>query len=169
MTDEVKVRVAIPEDVDGVMELLMMVCRENGLFEPDLNKVLADIWPCLHQSSGVIGVIGEIGQALEGLVLLKIGSLWYSNEEIVEERTVFVHPKFRKARGGRANKLCHFSKKVADELGLTLIIGILSNQRTESKTKLYNRVFGAPAGAFYLYGQRTGDWKQRAAAEVQLV
>jgi hypothetical protein len=147
----------------------MMVCRENGLFEPDVNKVLADIWPALHQDHGLIGVIGEHKDQLEGMVLLKIGSMWYSNEEIVEERTVFVHPKFRKARGGRAKKLCEFSKKVADELGLTLIIGILSNQRTESKTRLYNRVFGQPAGAFYLYGSKTGEWNHKPAAEIQPV
>ena len=163
MTEEVKVRVATPEDVDGVMELLMMVCRENGLFEPDISKVFMDIWPALNQDHGLIGVIGEPGKTLEGLVLLKIGSLWYSNEEIIEERTVFVHPQFRKAKGGRANKLCNFSKKVADQLGLTLIIGILSNQRTESKTRLYNRVFGPPSGAFYLYGQKTGEWSANTA------
>ena len=165
MAEEVKVRVATPYDLGGVMELLVMVCRENGLFEPNLEKVFADIWPALHQDHGLIGVIGEPGGILEGVVLLKIGSLWYSSAEIVEEKTVFVHPKFRKARGGRAKKLCEFSKKVADELGLTLVIGILSNQRTESKTRLYNRVFGPPAGAFYLYGQKTGSWDGRSAAE----
>jgi len=169
MTEEVKVRVATPEDLEGVMSLLMMVCRENGLFDPSVQKVLADIWPALNQDLGLIGVIGDPGERLEGMVLLKIGSLWYSDDEIVEERTVFVHPMFRKARGGRAKKLCEFSKKVADELGLPLIIGILSNQRTESKTRLYNRVFGQPAGAFYLYGARTGGWKPKPAAEIQPV
>jgi len=91
--------------------------------------------------------------------------MWYSDTEILEEKTVFIHPKFRKASGGRARKLCRFSKRVADELGLPMIIGVLSNHRASGKMRLYESEFGSPAGGFFLYGIQTGQWSQGAAAE----
>jgi hypothetical protein len=74
----------------------------------------------------------------------------------LEEMCVYVHPDYRAAKGGRARKLVEFAKKVSEELELPLMIGILSNSRTDAKTRLYERQFGAPAGAFFLYGIKTG-------------
>lgn len=159
MTEAIHVRVATPEDFEAVMALAMMVARENGIFEPDMNMVVADIWPALNGDKGLVGVIGAPGEDLQGFVLLRIGNLWYSPAEIIEEKTVFVAPKYRSAKGGRARKLCEFSKKVADELDMPLIIGVVSNHRTKGKEGLYNRLFGPPAGAFWLYGVKTGEWE----------
>jgi hypothetical protein len=122
--DDVTVRVATPDDFEGVMALCMQVAKENGIFQPDVPKVAGDIWPTLHQSDGLIGVIGPVGGELEGMVILKLGSLWYSSDRIVEERFVFVPSKFRRASGGRARRLCQFTKRVADELNMPLIIGV---------------------------------------------
>jgi hypothetical protein len=58
--------------------------------------------------------------------------------------------------------LCDFSKKVSDELGMPLSIGVLSSDRTEGKVRMYERIFGKPSGAYFLYGTRTGTWKQAA-------
>lgn len=162
MNENVHVRVATPQDFASVMTLAMMVAKENGIFEPDMSMVVNDIWPALNGDRGLVGVIGKPGDELEGFVLLRIGNLWYSPAEIIEEKTVFVAPKYRSAKGGRARKLCEFSKKVSDELGLPLIIGVVSNHRTKGKEGLYNRLFGPPAGAFWLYGARTGSWGANA-------
>lgn len=162
--DDVNVRVGTPDDIEGVMELAMMVCKENGIFTPNIEKVLFDVWPSLHQQHGIVGVIGEPGEKLQGFVLLRIGQMWYSDSPILEEKTVFIHPKFRRASGGRARKLCRFSKQVADELGLPMIIGILSNSRTSGKMRLYESEFGDPAGGFFLYKVKTGQWNQPAMA-----
>lgn len=163
MTEEIKVRVATQNDFKGVMELMALVSQENGIFQPTLEMVAGEVWAALNHDHGIIGVIGPEGGLLEGFVLLRIGNTWYSQAEIIEEKTVFVSPKFRSAKGGRARKLCEFSKKVADELDLPLLIGILSNQRTKGKVEMYKRVFGDPAGAFFLYGAHTGDWKNGGA------
>lgn len=161
--DDVRVRIGVPQDMEAVMEMALQVCEENGISEPNIQKIAADIWPSLHQHHGLVGVIGEAGGQLEGFVLLRLGTMWYSDSPIIEEKTVFVHPEFRSAPGGRATKLCEFSKQVADELKFPLIIGIVSNSRTKSKVRMYERLFGEPAGAFFLYGAHTGEWK--AAAE----
>ena len=158
--DEVVVRTAELKDIDSIMHMCSMLAEENGIFRPDDRRVFMELLPLFQQNGGIIGVIGDVGEPLEGMVILKIGSLWYSSDPIVEERVVFVHPKFRKASGGRARRLCQFSKKVSDELGFPLIIGIVSNNRTQSKVKLYESEFGSPAGAFFLYGAKTGQWKR---------
>lgn len=161
--DDVKVRVATPEDLEAIMEMAFMVCKENGISYPNIDKIVADVWPSLHQDGGLVGVIGAPGDQLEGFVLLRVATMWYSDLEILEEKTVFVRPEFRSASGGRARKLCEFSKKVQQELKMPLLIGVISNQRTESKVRLYQRVFGKPAGAFFLHGAQTGQWMREAA------
>jgi hypothetical protein len=104
---------------------------------------------------GLCGVIGEPGK-LEAFVVLRIGTMYYSPQLCVEEKVVYVHPDFRAAKGGRARKLCEFSKHVADTLNLPLLIGICSSSRTQAKVKLYERIFGPPAGAYWLYRTQTG-------------
>lgn len=160
--EDIRVRIGVPQDMHGVMEMALQVCEENGISEPDIEKIAADIWPSLHQHHGLVGILGNPGEQMEGFVLLRLGTMWYSHAPIVEEKTVFVREEFRNGTAKRAVKLCEFSKQVADELGVPLIIGIVSNRRTKGKVRMYERIFGEPAGAFFLYGARTGGWKEAA-------
>lgn len=161
--DEIKVRIGTPEDLPGCMDLFIQANEENGIDELDPEKLFGIVWPSLHQDNGLVGVIGEPGQPPEGVILLRIEQLWYSNAPVIAEKLVFVHPQFRSAKGGRAKKLCEFSKRVSDEMGIPLIIGVVSTDRTKGKVRLYERVFGNPAGAFFLYGSKTGALKNNAA------
>ena len=131
--------------------------EENAFLVANPVKMVMDVWPALNQDHGIVGIIGEPGEPIEAAVLLRLGTMWYSDNPVVEEKAIFVRPEFRSAKGGRARKLCEFSKKVADSLGMPLIIGVLSNHRTEAKIRLYRRQFGEPAGAFFLYGAKTGE------------
>lgn len=153
------IRLATPQDLDEIMSIAMMACDENGFLNPNPAKLAAEIWPALHQDHGLCAVIGKPNGMIEGLVLLRIGNMWYSDSRVVEEKAIFIHPDFRSAKGGRASKLCEFSKKVADSLGIPLIIGVLSNHRTSAKVRMYERQFGPPSGAFFLYGAQTGKWQ----------
>jgi hypothetical protein len=145
------VRVATPAEVDGVMKLALMGCEENQFMQHNPVLVLQDVWAALNMDKGIVGVIGPVGGELEGAVLLRIGNIWYSDQPHVEERAIFVHPAYRSARGGRAARLAEFSMDVADKLDLPLTIGVLSNHRTEAKVRLYSRVLGKPAGAYWIY------------------
>lgn len=160
MADDIKVRIGTPEDIDGVMELLFLACEENGLSHPDPTKILHEIYPALLLDQGIVGVIGKPGERLEGIIVLRVSGIWYSSQAVLDEKLVFVHPDFRGAKGGRASKLCKFAKEAADKLGLPLTIGVLSNDRTEAKMRLYERQFGPPAGVFFLYKCKTGGWKE---------
>ena len=163
MFENLNVRIGVPEDIHPMMDLALQACDENGFVNPNPQKLLAEIWPALNLSSGIVGIIQDEGSGLEGAILLRIGTMWYSDEQVLEEKAIFIHPNYRSAKGGRARRLCEFSKNAADELGIPLIIGVLSNHRTEAKVRLYERQFGKPSGAFFLYNAQTGAF--RAAAE----
>jgi hypothetical protein len=138
------------------MDLFVRANEENGIDALDHNKLMSIVWPSLHQDGGIIGVIGEPGKTLEGVVLLRIEQLWYSSAPVIAEKLVFVHPEYRSAKGGRARKLCEFSKQVSDNLEMPLIIGIVSNERTSGKIRMYERLLGPAAGAYFLYRGKTG-------------
>ena len=150
MTEDFGVRVGEPKDVHPMMDLAMQACDENGFVDPNPQKLLAEIWTALNLEDGLVGIIQDESDKLEGAILLRIGTMWYSDTPVLEERAIFIHPNYRSAKGGRARRLCEFSKKTADTLGLPLIIGVLSNHRTEAKVRLYERQFGKPSGAFFL-------------------
>jgi len=160
MTNEIYVRTAEPLDEEGIMELARLVNGENGVFKMNEQKVRDMVRPSLYLHGGIMGVIGPHDR-IEGLVLLRVSQYWYSDAEFLEEMCVYVHPDFRAAKGGRARKLVEFAKKASESLGMPLMIGILSNSRTDAKTRLYERQFGSPAGAFFLYGIKTGQVPQQ--------
>lgn len=157
MTDEITVQIGTPQDVDQLMALASSACEENGFLPPNPVKILQEIWSSLHQHYGLIGVIKNETGLIEGAILMRIGDMWYSDQMVLEERGIFIHPDYRNAKGGRAKKLCEFAKQVSENINLPLVIGILSNSRTEAKVRLYKRQFGEPTGAFFLYGARTGE------------
>jgi hypothetical protein len=162
MTEELGVRIGKASDVDPMMELALKACDENGFVDPNPLKLLAEIYPALVLDNGLVGIIQDEGGKIEGAVLLRIGSMWYSDNPVLEEKAIFVDPDCRSAKGGRARRLCEFSKQAADALGIPLIIGVLSNHRTEAKVRLYERQFGKPSGAFFLYNARTGAYRDAA-------
>jgi len=156
-SDDLRIRIATAEDFTEIMTLALEACAENGFLNPNPDKLAGEIWPSLHQHQGICGVIGKPDGMIEGVVLLRTGSMWYSDSDVLEERAIFIHPEYRSAKGGRARRLCAFSKQVADTIGMPLIIGVLSNNRTEAKVRMYEREFGKPSGAFFLYGTKTGE------------
>ena len=138
-----------------VMKLAITACQENAFLNASSALLAKEIWPALCQDHGLCPVIGPSNtNDIQGLVLLRTGRMWYSEQEILEERAVFIYPEYRSAKGGRARKLIEFSKHVADSLHMPLVMGVLSGTRTKGKLALYSRQFGEPMGAFWMYGAR---------------
>ena len=152
-----KVTLATPQDEEQILSIAMAAWTENGLADIDIEKVRGMLRPALYLWQGLCGIIKQPSGRIEGGILLRMSQMWYSNAWMIEEKIIFVDPEFRSAKGGRAGMLCDFSKKVADDLGIPLMIGVLSNDRTAAKIKMYERKFGDPAGAFFLYGAKTGS------------
>lgn len=151
MNEDLQIRIGTPDDLDEVMQAAQAAIAEIGLVNPDPIKVLEDVWPALNQQAGIVGIISRPDGPIEGGVLLRMGKMWYSDQDVLEERCVFIKPEFRNTKGGRARKLVEFSKSVAEKLGVPLLIGVMSSVRTEAKVRLYERQFGKPQGAVFLY------------------
>jgi len=156
MNTDIVVRTGEPSDIHAMMDLALAACEENGLTRPNPQKLCAEIWSALNLHLGIVGIIGEQGKPLEAAVMLRVESLWYSDELVLNERAVFVSPEFRQARGGRASKLTDFALQASKNLDLPLMIGVLSNHRTEGKVRLYERKLGKPAGAYWIVNGHTG-------------
>jgi len=139
------------------MDMAIAAAKENGLLNASQLLLAKAVWPALSNDHGLVGCIGKPGGEIEGMVVLTIGTLFYSDEPCVEEKVLFVRPEYRNAKGGRARKLCEFSKSVAERLCLPLIIGVFSSIATKQKIELYRREFGEPSGVYFLYNSRTGD------------
>jgi GNAT superfamily N-acetyltransferase len=150
------VRIAKPDDYQEVWRLLLTVHRENGIFSLSPNKVDWLIKRILNPDQiplgdtgvrGAIGVIGSVG-SLEGLVLVTLGTYWYSEDLHLEEFTVTVDPEHRKT--GHAQALIQWMKDQVEVTKLPLITGIISNIRTEAKCRLYRRMLPKIGEFFYL-------------------
>jgi hypothetical protein len=155
MDANLDIRIAGTDEMTDVMDMAIAGAKENAFLDASALLIAQTIYPALAQDHGLCGVVGPKG-ALQGFVVLRIGTLYYSEKLCVEEKILYVHPDYRSAKGGRARRLCEFSKKVADSLDLPLLIGICSSHRTEGKVKMYERIFGPPSGAYFLYRTKTG-------------
>ena len=141
------VSLATPKDEEKILDLLMLMHEENGLFEMDNDSVREMVRKVLNRENGIIGVIdGE--EEIEAAVCLVIDKLWYAKTWCLNDVFNFVAPKYR--RSTRAKSLISFAKSYSDQVGIPLLMGIVSNVRTEAKIKLLERQL-QKAGAFFIY------------------
>jgi GNAT superfamily N-acetyltransferase len=145
------VRIATKDDAHQVMKLALMIHEEIGVSSLSPEKVLHEVYPALCHDHGVVGVVENDEKEIIGAVLIRVVKLFYSDEPILEERGLFIHPDYRAAKGGMARKLCEFCKKVADNLGMPLRISVENDVRTKGKVRLFERQFGEPIGALFMY------------------
>ena len=143
------VRLATPDDMQAVYDLMMLAHEECGEHKVSPEKVLQKIALATHRQASLIGVVGPVGERfLKGYVLLIIEPVWYSDDYQLLEVSNFVHPDHR--RSDYAKQLIVFSKRCAENLSLDLTMGVYSNERTEAKVRLYRRQL-PPVGAFFCY------------------
>lgn len=147
MTAQSVVRLATLEDEPQIMVLCKLLHEENGLFPMDDDLVNETIKLGTERRKGLIGVIGTQDH-LEGIIFLQVSNFWYSTQPYLVELFNFVHPQHR--RSNHAKALIEFAKKCTTD-DLKLVIGIISNERTAAKVRLYERQLGTPAGAFFVY------------------
>jgi len=156
MTSESTVRKAVPEDWDSIWDLFRLLHEENGVFNLSEHKINYLLDRIVRPEKipegdtgirGFMGVIGPVG-AIEGLLIMVLGTFWYSDDIIFEEYANFVHPDHR--RSNHAKALLAYSRHMSDNVQIPLVIGIISNLRTAAKVRLYRRTL-EEAGSFFLY------------------
>jgi hypothetical protein len=148
-----KVRLATPDEIEEVLAMGRELHAENGLTDLDEVAIRQAVEGAILHGQGVVAVIGK--NPIEAVIFLGLRHYWYSSQVHLEEMLAFVRPQFRKSRN--AISLIEFAKNAADNIGVPLLIGIVSNDRTEQKMKLYSRRLGKPAGGYWLYNAKTGN------------
>lgn len=152
-----QVRMAEPGDRQPLWELMMLLHGENGLFRVSPTKVDAMLNRWYARDGALIGVIGDVGEPVAA-IYLEITQAVYSDDWMLCEQFNFVHPDHR--RTTYASQLIAYAKRCSDDLHLPLMVGILSNHRTEAKMRLYDRVL-TRAGGYYIYGLDHADGADR--------
>lgn len=142
------VRKAAPSDEPELMVMCRKLHEENGIFSFSERKVRDCLQSAWNGRGGIIGVIGAPGK-IEGSICLTIGDYFYTDEFNLSELWNFVLPEYRKSTN--AKELIRFAVRCSDEIGIPLIIGVISNERTVAKVGLYRRLLGDPAGGFFVH------------------
>lgn len=142
------VRKAVPADEPELMEICRELHAENGMFEMNESKVRHMLERAFTQQGALIGALGATG-SIEGAIFMLITSFWYTNDWCLEELFNYVRPEHR--RSTNAKELINFGKRCSDELGIPLVIGVVSNERTKAKVGLYQRQLADPVGAYFLH------------------
>lgn len=140
------VRIASRDDEERIVEACYRLHQENGQFPLSIKKLLPILEDAFESRGSIIGVIGC---PIEACIYLKISSMWYSDDPVWEEFFSFVLPECR--QGGNAKALLKFAKDISNKTEIPVLIGIISNKKTQAKIRLYRRSFGEPAGAFFLH------------------
>lgn len=146
-----KVEIAKPEDRDEVERLCMGVHTENGLLPLSEKRMRNILDGAFNRDGGIIGVIRDDNKPVAG-ILLQIEQIYYTEAWCLTELFNFVDPNHR--RSNYARSLIMFAERCADDLKIPLIIGILSDHRTEAKVRLYEQVLGPRSGAYWVYGRQ---------------
>lgn len=162
MTSKSVVRAAVPLDENELWRLFRLHHEENALFPISERKVQFMLDRVLHQSDianddcgprGIAGVIGEVG-ALEGAIILVLGSAWYTDQIGIDDCMNFVDPAHR--RSFHAKALISYAKNMVDTVrnggheDFKMIVGVVSTERTAAKIRLYSRQL-EPIGAYFMY------------------
>jgi hypothetical protein len=148
MTDLPVVRVADAADEDELMELCRRLHQENGIFTLNEDKVRSYLQRSFDRNGVYVGVVGESGQ-IEGCTCLVISDYYYTDDWHLAELWNFVDKPFRKSRNAEA--LIRFAMAFSKKIGLPYITGIITNDRTAQKVRLYRKIMGYPAGAFFVH------------------
>lgn len=121
---------------------------DQDFCKPSRTKITEMMRKAFDNDGAILGAIGPVGK-VEGIIYLAIGQFEYSDEWLIFEIFNYVHPSFR--RSTNAKDMISFGKRCADELGIRLAIGVVSNERTKAKMALYARQLGDPVGGYFSY------------------
>jgi hypothetical protein len=141
------VRLATMEDLPRLLKFCEQLHEENGISKIDWDVGVPFLVQGIRRQGAIVGVIGPVG-AIEGMVFLQFSRFWYSKDDILDELFNYVAPEYRRSNNAKA--LAKFAKDCSEKIDIPLLIGILSNIRTEGKIRLYRSIFGPPSGAYFL-------------------
>jgi hypothetical protein len=152
-----KVRVATMYDLEDLLRLGHELHAENGIMPLDEALIKQGAIDAIEGKASVIAVIGKPGE-IEAAIHLAFNQFWYTADMHLAELWAYVRPAYRRRslRGYHAHALIDFAKSMALQFNVPLFIGVVSNERTAAKVRMYERKLGKPTGAYFLFNGKTG-------------
>ena len=138
-------------DRNEIVEICKEDWAENSSFSLSEERLERKIDDILEKGEGVIGIIRR--SQIEAIMIMQISQSWNSTDFCLEELLNFVRPQYR--RSTNAKDMIQFAKRCSDELGIPLVIGVVSNERTAAKIQLYERQLGKSCGGVFMYSKKS--------------
>ena len=149
MTEKpINVRPANTDDKPKIYDLLMHLYAENAPFKLCEHKVREVIRRGCDENGIILGVV----DAPDGTIAASIGGLfaqwWHTEDWHIDEMWNYVHPDHR--RSSHAKDLIAYMKWVAEQMNMSLHMGIITGTKMEAKIRLYRRQI-QPVGALFIH------------------
>ena len=164
-TEPCTVHCATEADLDEIMRLLRIMHAEGGMFPLD-EECARDMFMRamrVKNKEGLLGIIRGEGAEIRAMIYLLLTRFWYTSAYHIEELFNFVHPDHR--HSNYADALLRFAGHSSEQLGIPLLIGVLTNARMAAKVRLYRRRLGMPVGAIFV---KNTTWINERAEDVKL-
>lgn len=165
MTDLPHVRLAAPDDEEGIIAMCRRLHQENGLFTLNEFKVRDCIRRCYNKQGAIVGVVGPPGE-LQGSICMELTTFYYTDDMHLAELWNFVDAPYRRSRNAEAliRYALDWQRKLQQQskLQLPFFTGIITDKQMRAKVRLYRKLLGCPVGAFFLVG---GNWKPEPMAD----
>jgi hypothetical protein len=142
------VRIADASYEGEIMRLAELIHKENGFFNMDRGMVRSMLYRAFDRQGGIMGVIGTPNN-VESMIYMLLSNFWYTADPHWEELWNYVAPEYRHTT--HCVEQIRFAKWCSIESKIPLLIGVISNKRTEGKARLYRRVLGDPVGSFFMW------------------
>jgi hypothetical protein len=121
---------------NALMDATRAAHEENGQHQISVDKCAKIVWRGVTKQQALMAVIGD-PLLVKAFISLEIDPVYYSEDYNIFERILFVRKEFR--RHNHAARLIRYAKHVSDEMGMDLMVGIISDHRLEAKARLYER------------------------------
>lgn len=139
------IRIATGDEEEDIFRLCRELHNENGYyFAFSEHKVRENLRRAFNKQRAMIPVIGPKG-AIEALGYVSIEQFAWSDDWHLSEWFNYVLPDFRRSQ--HAKSLLQWEKGAADQMGIVLFIGVVSDVRLAAKLRLYRRILGAEAAS----------------------
>jgi hypothetical protein len=143
-----EVRLALPVDEAELMAMCRRLWKENGLFSFSETKVSECLRRYYRADNTIVAVIGAPGK-IEASMCLMVSEFYYTTDWHLAELWNFVDEEYRRSRNAEA--LIEFGKDCSDKMQIPFFTGIITNRQMAGKVRLYRRMLGHPAGAFFVH------------------
>jgi len=145
------IRAAGQGDAMALFRLLLAMHEENGQASLSHAKVAQQIQQCVSDPGCMVLVAESEPGRLVGSACIEAQAWWYSDEEALFDRWIYVAPEARRSAARIAYGLLNVLKRVSDSNAMPLVLGIASGRDAARKSIFYQRHGFEAVGSFFIY------------------